>query len=459
MTNISDKISAIEKQLDITGYRFGGEDVWPVIRIAIYLSSTKSTSGGRVSPLKKLNFLLAGGWHFIKNQVFNLTSDKHEVALVTTSHYKVLENGRVYDRIIDPILRYLKDNGKTFRVFEFTAKYAYDKGISYRKNLRPIHQEVYFLSSMKRIFSRSNYKLTGDISTLNHLLQIYEINFSIDASFIKKLELIFLQADYFEMGLRKSGVKHLFVVCYYDAKCFSFMLAANRLGLQTIDLQHGVQGKQHMAYAKWPLDILCRVKFLPTHFYVWDRSSFNTILEWKQDTDKVLLGSNKWFEERIKKVSDNIILLSLQPVDDFLPDYLLSLIKGYTGNKKWYARLHPRQMDEIDKIESLFAREGLLEKVDVRKASHTPLTDLLQHTAIHITFYSSVAIEAGYFQIPTYFLSEKGMSYFTDFLDEKLIYCYPKDDFTEVLAKLDTIPADAEKHEDRINTLDRLFYD
>ncbi len=459
MSGINEKILSIEKNLDLNKFQFKGENVWPIIRMSIYLSSTKSTSSDS-SFWKSAKFLFSGSITYFRQLLKSLLcKSKYDCVLITTSHYKVEENGKTYDRIIDPVLNYLKSRDKKVSVWEFTGKFTYDKNISYRSIMRPVHGEIYFLSIVNKLVRtiQKQNKLGGDISKLNLLLKQNEIKFTLDAAFMRKLENIFFQADFFYREMAEHGVKNLFVVCYYDVKCFAAVLAANRLGIGSVDLQHGVQGESHMGYAQWP-DVARSSNLLPTHFYVWDDNSLQTIYNWKNDNSKILLGSNKWVLDRARKVSNDIILLTLQPIVDSLPDFVIKIIQQYNGVKKWYIRLHPRQLGEVGRIETILRNAGISDKTEVRKASFPPLTSLLIHTSLHVTFFSSVAIEASYYNIPTYFLSEEHARSYRNYLDKRMIFCYPLDSLNEVVDMVaDEYTGDVRDKNDRIGVLDSFI--
>lgn len=463
MSLISEKIRAIESELNLKEFTYKNENVWPVIRMALYLSSTKSTSARQSSLLRLLIFWIGGLFYFLYYRILTVFFRKDiDAVVVTTSHYKVTEDGKVYDRIIDPVLDYLKKRKIRFGVWEFTGKFKYDRSISYKPFIRRIQQEIYFLSTVRRVLRMNDETtpLKGDVGKLNSLLQKHGLEFKVDKNFRKKLDLLFFQADYFQQALQRHKVRNVFVVCYYDVKCFSIILAANRLGIPSIDLQHGVQGKNHMAYAQWPEEVINNTRLLPTHFYVWDDNSRKVIEAWKKERDQIILGCNKWVLDRAVKRSNNILLVTLQPIDNFLPDFLIRLIKDYKGNKKWFVRLHPRQYDELERVESILEKEGLTDKIELRKATFQSLTSILEHTALHITFYSSVVIEAGYYHIPTYFLDKKYLVHYCDYLDPDLIYHYPEHSLDDVIdfAENDTRKRNT-GNRDRINELDKFLQD
>lgn len=430
---IDEKIVALENSIEPGAYTFNGEAIWPVIRSNIYLSESKS-GAKRASIKKMLIFFLQGLWDNIKNLF--LPAKKADNVLVTTSHYKVHENGMLFDKIVDPVLKHLESRRQSYQVWEFTSDYYFSSNISYKKSMCPIQRKLYFRHRVKSLFNRSRgFNLGGDIEGLNESLTRHGLSFQVNKAFIRKLAFIFENARYFKNGLKRTAAKRVFVVCYYDAKGFAMVKAANELNLPIIDLQHGVQGESHMAYAKLPSSVIGS-RFLPTHFYVWDEYSFETIKAWKGESSSILVGRNQWVLDRVRKVSNDIVLVSLQPIEGFIPEVVLREIKEYQGDKKWYLRLHPSQLDQLDNVDRVLSDWGISGKANVRDASTLPLTSLLERSILHITFYSSVAIEASYYNVPTYFLSARGATMYQNMIPNNLVYSFPKNRLPELLSLL-----------------------
>lgn len=430
---IDEKILSLENAISPNTFTFNGEPIWPVIRLNIYLSESKS-SAKKVDFKKALIFFLSGLLDSVKSSI--LPGSKVDNILMTTSHYKVWENGMLFDKFIDPVLKYLDNHAERYQVWEFTSDYQFSPKISYKKFMHPIQRKLYVKHRFKDAFTRSStVDLGGDVKGLNEELGRHGFSFQINKTFIQKLKLIFDNARYFKKELTRAAAKRVFVVCYYDAKGLAMVKAANELNIPIIDLQHGVQGDRHLAYAKWPQSFV-ESKFLPSHFYVWNNHSFETIEKWKQDSSKILVGGNQWVLDRVRKVSNDIVLVSLQPVENFIPKVILSEIRQYHGKEKWYLRLHPSQMHQLDYVERVMKDWGVSEKVNVRDASTLPLTSLLEHSILHITFYSSVAIEASYYNVPTYFLSSHGANMYSNMIANTLLYYYPETKLNELLNSL-----------------------
>lgn len=455
MSYIHERILEIERLVDTDSFTYKGERVWPIIRISMYLSESKSTKS-KVSFAKAAEFAVGGIFEYVVGRLQKHSNLKDINLFITTSHFKVRESGSTIDKIIQPILEFVSHAGQDYRVWEFTGNYSYDGRINYRQKLRKIQKEVYLRLNIQRIFSPKNDSIGGEVAALNSVLEARNMHFRINREFSKKLDVIFKQAEFFKSEMVRESVRRLFVVCYYDIKGFSAVFAANKLGIPVIDLQHGVQGANHMGYAQWPSHIANRSPFLPSHFFVWNNASANTIRVWKEDIKQVLIGCNKWILDRVRRVSNDIILVSLQPIANWFPDLLLDVIRDYRGSEHWYIRLHPTQHHSLADLRDRIGSAGVGSKVNLEDASFLPLHSLLERTKVHLTAYSSVAVEASYYGIPTYFWDPKGPSYYEGIVSEDLIYHHPKDDMGAVVAMnreqhVGTLPAQE-------NSIDVLEY-
>jgi hypothetical protein len=444
--SISDKILEVERAIDVTSFTYRGTPVWPVIRMSMYLSSKSSVFSGTegVSPLRRILFLLSGVIQCCKWLVRSVP--KAETFCLSSAHYKVTENGQRHDRILEPFLDWMNTRKETFVVAEFTNTYQYKDSLPYQRRVLKIQPLIFLLSVWWRIVFRltATSKVGGEIQELNRLMKELQIRFQFNKSFEYKLYMLWKQSELFESFLRITRARRVLVVCYYDFKSLALTWAANRRGIPVMDLQHGVQGPRHLAYAKWPST---PDYFLPTHFWVWDEYSARAIAEWKKDTDNILLGCNRWFMDRIKEKTSDILLFTAQPLDVPVPSSLIDAIRSYQGTRQWYIRLHPYQLQQLPQFEKRFRDEGLLEKVNIREASTQPLTEILSRTHLHMTYFSSVTVEAAYYNIPTIFLDHRGEEVFGNSLPADMLYSATPDvPLPEYLTKFELRHSDLNKN-------------
>src|SRR5690606_32704102 len=125
----------------------------------------------------------------------------------------------------------------------------------------------------------------------------------------------------------------------------------------------------------------------------------------------VLVGNpwvDYWKEMKNTYKFHDFILYSLQPnpitLDQLFTPEIINCIKKTKW--KWFIRLHPRQMDEIDKIKNLLEKNDILHLVNIENATNDPLPLLLTHAKIHITHSSGTALEAVFFDLKTILINE-----------------------------------------------------
>ncbi len=204
-------------------------------------------------------------------------------------------------------------------------------------------------------------------------------------------------------------------------------IAAKEKGIWIADLQHGVidgegyygiDARSDFDQKGWPSTILC-----------WDKKS----AEWLNIhvgnlVDTVIIG-NPWVARFINKRKEDMlveyvvqlyanphydrpkILVSLQWGDLYhrhkptgVPIELLKIIKNKELNYDWFIRVHPVLMNDLGvaniykEFESEFAS---MNNVSWVRPTELPLPIILDQIDLHITFTSSVTIEASWFGVRT----------------------------------------------------------
>lgn len=188
--------------------------------------------------------------------------------------------------------------------------------------------------------------------------------------------------------------------------------AANKLGIELIEMQHGVIDFSHWWYGKKSANELSPQE-LPSIYFCWNDYSANVIKSWGVKKNKrVYVVGHPWLNHSeqadqdmygVKRLQNRPrILVSLQPYIESdganpLDDELVAAIKSTSHKYSWAIRLHPLQLETREKfridsyLNTLF---GSLPNVEWEKASKVSLPRILSETDLHITRYSSVIIEA-----------------------------------------------------------------
>ena len=208
------------------------------------------------------------------------------------------------------------------------------------------------------------------------------------------------------------------------------------MNIPTVDLQHGLQGPYHQAYAKWQSLPREGYQLLPKYFAVWSEYEKNTILSWSNKINNhypLIIGNpfirewktNKYFDvvrkKKIKKIYSNHhtqygILVTLQ--DKLPPEWLIKVIQSSPSSWFWWLRLHPLHIHIKKSLQAMLKKNMVKNNVDINIASKAALFSLLENSKLHITQYSSAVIEAYHFGVTSIIIDKIGKINFQEYIDK-----------------------------------------
>jgi hypothetical protein len=241
----------------------------------------------------------------------------------------------------------------------------------------------------------------------------------------------------FQSWLEQTGAKMLVVVGWYGGEVMGATLAARRLGVTSVDLQHGIQFSGHYGYAGWKKVPAHGYEIVPDVFWCWGEEPAQRLLRDNPaflEQSRVIVGGNLWFNKwragevagadelhaelrRAAAAGKKTILVTLQPLGD-QNKLIAEAIALAPRDWFWFLRFHPGTSDS----ERLFMK-GLLTadasaQVDFDLANEAPLYSLLSVCDVHITGLSTCAQEALGFGIPSVIMAEEGRELFRAQLDK-----------------------------------------
>tara|TARA_B100000953_G_scaffold71755_1_gene57932 strand:- start:3975 stop:5357 length:1383 start_codon:yes stop_codon:yes gene_type:complete len=415
MSDLIAQIEKLNKQNHFSSIKYNGEYVWPYLRILLGLSFKKEVKT-KLSKKILIKGIFYGFYCWLR---FSITPRKASIFMLSSGHYKVEEERVLYDKFLYHFQNELDKSHTSYLVSDFYSDFIIPKNLSYAPNYHPTQFIIIFLSIFWRIQFEINKNFwKGPISEF--LESISDTKLDITNNIEWKVFFLLKQSNYFKKVLIKAGVRRVLVVCYYDNKSLALVKAANELGIDIMDIQHGVQGKNHVAYTGWNAETIKNSNFFPSHFWVWssfDKKNLNQVFSEKH----IIKGGNLWLNDHIQHKEKKFILFTAQGLGNNFPSQFLDSIKLYNGDLQWKIRLHPRQRNSIPLVRNLFRSQGILHKVEIVAATNDPLTSILQETAIHITQFSSVVLEAYSFNIPSIVIEPKGVDYYKDQLPKEFL--------------------------------------
>lgn len=242
-----------------------------------------------------------------------------------------------------------------------------------------------------------------------------------------------------EPRLRRSRARLAFIVGYYSVEGMGFVSACRRCGVAVVDVQHGVQGALHPAYAAWHRPAGGRLHpLLPDRFWVWSDWEREVVARWADGTGHAaVVGGNPWLDvwderaawpgaaasaqaaRRLREPAGGrpVALVTLQYglVDGDQLDPLVELVRAAGTRFAFWVRLHPLMLDRREAVRARLAAAGATVELDA--CTDLPLHAVLPHADVHLTHSSSTAIEAAQFGLRTVLTSDYGAELFTPLID------------------------------------------
>lgn len=445
--DIKDFIVGIEKNFPVNSWKVNGIHVWPILRISLFfdillgnsnVSSHEKNSKGKANSnllrrgLRKIRRVALLWKNYLIAQLWLIKLPKRKIVFVGAGTYRVLHKGAAYNRFFDSLIEledivnymYLEYLPGKETMFNSELVYPFERYLNLYVNFR------YLKESAKSI----NIEIEGYETFLNYLT-----SHSLTAKICNKYD-IELQKERFEKyAIRINFFYRLFdrvkpscvyIICYYSDIVMALTTAANRLKIETIEMQHGPMTRDHLAYGSWSTMPKSGYDALPRKYWLWDKNSAKSISAWSDQHPifNYMVKYNPWIEywefttkgNSYKEESCKKILYSLQPniaLDDLFPKVLVDFINTYQ-NYFWIIRVHPRQRDELFEISQFAASKILKNNHIIDDSKLNPLPKVLKEIDLHITHSSGCTIEAAYFNVRSVLMSLVGKEYYQDYITD-----------------------------------------
>jgi hypothetical protein len=458
MNNILKLINEIDGKFPVNRWVIDSVHVWPLIRFHLYFSFfTQNVSKKVVLPPPLGNYeedglgrfqdlnrvavnILRSFWKLACARVMDssnsLSVNKHfDVLLLNYSTYMTKVDGLWYSKLCDPFVSYLSKKGMSCLML--TGGYeCYTPRFTKSVFIQP-YLTIFRMIGMLSCHSKhENFKELKGLNDYVKSSGLFLESFSLIEPVIKRIKQIKAIAKYFKMILRKTKPKIVFVSCYYSTESMGLILACHRLGIPSIDIQHGLQGDLHVAYAGWNHLPDKGYELLPKIFWCWSEAEASTIERWSKYHSSVhrpVVGGNLFINQWL--AGDNVVVKDYDKImvelkasnqdrihilfslNGNTENELIKMIKTIKGINKsglrcfFWVRLHPVTVGQKEDVRKILIKSEI-NNIELDNATELPLYAILRHIDIHITEFSSVIIEAESFYVPSIVVNKMGVENF-----------------------------------------------
>ena len=414
--------------------RFFGVDCWPVVRNTFM----SIASHGIAVRTKKTSFV--SYTKALRDFIFLFFRFKNTDAIVISdSKYIIDLHGKAYYQDASVIKKLLSESGKKCHIITQNAP---KRGVKSKEC-----SSIFFLTAFSSVVARILMRFDLRKKIPSYLVNIYSSpefeNVDSSTKSIRQIKqniyFVVVASFLLQMLLKRIRPEKCFIVCYYSCLGMALCVACRRLGIESVDLQHGVSGSNMRAYGQWNNIPLTGLNTLPNSFYCWTLTDVEAINSWSAGNKHhyAFLSGSIWRqylfeegylllpEERVlaEKVSGykKVILYTARNSD--LPDIVLTLLKISPKDYFFMIRMHPDTPDSEIKV--------LEQKLKSTKCSYLlhGTTKIRIHIAaqltdVHITEWSATVYDVYFENSFSIVISEIGKDYFNDFiLQGRVFYC------------------------------------
>lgn len=442
----------METKYPVDTWRIFGIRVWPFIRVCLNFQLQKInknnalTTDDNIQKKKcKVERITRSIISMLQEDIYAVLSDisdyshrdsvhKSDIFFLTVNMDRVfsMPDGTFYDRVLDPVKESLTGRGYEVYSLELgegkkTRLPRYSKSSFFQ-----VRRDYFRMKSFFETKVRFNEKLDSDLHLPKFeefVVECADYGCSIQLkSLITGMRYIVKMKAYFKEIFKRCGTKLVVTRCWYGPDMMALSAAAKDMGIHVVDVQHGVAGGgEHHLYCEWRKVPKDGYELVPDVFWCNTETDADAIRHWNNAdlNTKVIVGGRSlqlfWQSSKGKEVvaqymerfrqnvivpkKSKVILFSLQSLSKNTERYQEWLPKFILENEEffWLVRCHPI-MDETQK--KFLEKIKGIPNVNVDEASSYPLDVVLEFSDVHVTMFSTVAIEAAEHGIATVFLAD-----------------------------------------------------
>ncbi len=448
-------INELENEFPVQHWMIAGIHIWPLIRIPLSFTinaqgseAKRYRASGNKPIINKIRKVISFGSGALRQLAASLKDNQHndcaekaDVLIVSSTKDRLLNlpNGEYYDIHCDYISDVIKKLGRRVLTYEIAPqnhyllpRYSISHFTQAQLDWVRIKAEIEFLANRKPL---TMTKIPG-YDGFRRVLEERGVYFSLPSreQLIKQVFVINKTAAFFEKAIKSKNINLAMVCDYCSTAGMALNLACRRMGIISVDIQHGVAGNLHGSYGRWKNVPQTGYELLPKVFWCWSEDDVATINAWNNNVKKyhqAIVGGNSWeelwldpkneistyydkilAEEFSDKINEKKILVALQ-TGGLIPPVIMQTIKEAPSSWRWYIRFHPYMtQEERNLIHIELERECRQANIDFTLSNTLPLMALFRNIDVMITEWSATVIDAKIMKIPSVVVHRYAEEYF-----------------------------------------------
>lgn len=418
-------VSQLERTLPVGDWRLHGVQVWPLVRGRLAFSAFDAAVGdgsvpqgaarriaGRLVRMARASGALAGD--VLRGARPGVAAD---VLIATDGISTVRAEGCVFDTLGDPLRELAQRVGRA-RVATWYLTYACPRPRRTRGTLLQWRLDATQAAGLlARRAPQPQEALAGYADFLAQVRAAGLPDAAVaQATMARLARRVALMSRRMEAWLRRARPRLVLINCYYSPEGAALVSACRRLGILCADVQHGVQGAQHIAYGRWSHVPPGGWELLPDRFWCWSDAEVEAIEAWASRAagrpHAAIAGGNPWLamwqdgrwplveqsDRAMRELAPPgtraaVVTLQWGMADEVFLRPVLALAAQAGAGWSWILRLHPVMRADAPRIEALVQSLGL-RGVSVDDSTRFALPGLLRRADVHLTHNSSAVLEA-----------------------------------------------------------------
>jgi hypothetical protein len=437
--DLTDELTRFESKHPVGHWFWQGWRVWPVVRTRLALALHGDTNGLAASPERRPTRLARSlAWRrrrlgrWLGERVHAAADVPADVIFLTASDRGQRLGRRFTNTVVDPWAEAFRSAGSRVTVWSLGDP-RWPVGVRHASVQRALDRDRAARAAQpvgaapewfEELGAWAAEALDADLRWRSLAGDLRSV---VSASFV------------LEEYLRRARPRALVLDCWYTREALGAALAAHRLAIPVVDLQHGIQGHGHPCYAGWSPAPEGRYEVFPDRFWVWGEADAQSLVASNPGViapEQVQAVGNRWLSRWVEATDRRteraiaraarparrrrVVLVTLQEGVSY-QDGLVALMRAAPEDWLWRVRLHRRSRTRPERVQAaLAAASG--RRVEAVSATREPLYALLRSASAHVTAFSTCALEALAFGVPTLLNHESGEHAFAEFIAEGVMW-------------------------------------